>query len=163
METFEFFRTKREKIRIAVGKPYGMTAGDRSDGSGKTTTLYTLLKTLKYRTSFGYYYRGSGGDAIDGVQQMKEFANRFDVRQWRLILRQDPNIIMVARSRLETAGIAVNAALTGHLVLSTAYQRRGNCFAAAFGYEDRKLFDRVDGQCYHRPALGAQDLFKLQV
>ncbi len=93
-------------------------------GSGKTTTLYTLLKLLNTPEVSIITIEDPIEYAIDGIEQIQvnartslTFANGL-----RSIVRQDPNIIMVGEIRdAETAGIAVNTALTGHLVLSTLH------------------------------------------
>jgi type II secretory ATPase GspE/PulE/Tfp pilus assembly ATPase PilB-like protein len=93
-------------------------------GSGKTTTLYTILKRLNRPDASIINIEDPIEYSLVGTTQIQvnnqtglSFANGL-----RSILRQDPNIIMVGEIRdEETAGIAVNAALTGHLVLSTLH------------------------------------------
>jgi type IV pilus assembly protein PilB len=93
-------------------------------GSGKTTTLYTLIKMLNSNEISIVTIEDPIEYAVDGVEQIQvnhrtglTFANGL-----RSILRQDPNVIMVGEIRdTETAGIAVNTALTGHLLLSTLH------------------------------------------
>ncbi len=113
-----------EKIQSAIRKPYGMILANGPTGSGKTTTLYTILKELHkpeisiitIEDPIEYSLEGTTQIQVD-IQTGLAFANGL-----RSILRQDPNIIMVGEIRdSETAGIAVNAALTGHLVLSTLH------------------------------------------
>ena len=93
-------------------------------GSGKTTSIYSILKILNTRDKNittiedPVEYRIEGASQVQvNVKTNLTFANGL-----RSILRQDPNIILVGEIRdSETAGIAVNAALTGHLVLSTLH------------------------------------------
>jgi type IV pilus assembly protein PilB len=93
-------------------------------GSGKTTTLYTLVKMLNGRDRSILTIEDPIEYSIEGINQIQvnaktglSFANGL-----RAMLRQDPNIIMVGEVRdMETAGLAVNTALTGHLVLSTLH------------------------------------------
>ena len=93
-------------------------------GSGKTTTLYTLVKMLNKPQTSIITIEDPIEYAVSGINQIQvnsrtglNFANGL-----RSILRQDPNIIMVGEIRdSEAAGIAVNTALTGHLVLSTLH------------------------------------------
>ena len=93
-------------------------------GSGKTTTLYTVIRALNTKEVSILTIEDPIEYAIAGIDQIQvnprtglTFANGL-----RSILRQDPNIIMVGEIRdEETAGIAVNAALTGHLLLSTLH------------------------------------------
>jgi type IV pilus assembly protein PilB len=114
----------REKILNAISKPYGMILATGPTGSGKTTTLYTLLKHLNVPDVSIITIEDPIEYAVSGINQIQvnartglTFANGL-----RSILRQDPNIIMVGEIRdSETAGIAVNTALTGHLVLSTLH------------------------------------------
>jgi type II secretory ATPase GspE/PulE/Tfp pilus assembly ATPase PilB-like protein len=93
-------------------------------GSGKTTSLYTILKKLHTKEVSIITIEDPVEYSIEGINQMQvnpkaglTFANGL-----RSILRQDPDIIMVGEIRdPETAGLAVNTALTGHLVLSTLH------------------------------------------
>lgn len=113
-----------EKIQAAIKKPYGMILATGPTGTGKTTTLYTLLKELNTPEVSIVTIEDPIEYAMDGIEQIQvnprtslTFANGL-----RSILRQDPNIIMVGEIRdNETAGLAVNTALTGHLVLSTLH------------------------------------------
>jgi type II secretory ATPase GspE/PulE/Tfp pilus assembly ATPase PilB-like protein len=113
-----------KKIVNAIGKPYGMILANGPTGSGKTTTLYTLLKQLNSSEVSIITIEDPIEYSLDGITQIQTnseigftFANGL-----RSILRQDPNIVMVGEIRdEETAAIAVNAALTGHLVLSTLH------------------------------------------
>jgi type IV pilus assembly protein PilB len=113
-----------KRVEAAIQKPYGMILANGPTGSGKTTTLYTILKRLnKPEISIitiedPIEYSLPGTTQIQtNIQAGLTFANGL-----RSILRQDPNIIMVGEIRdEETASIAVNAALTGHLVLSTLH------------------------------------------
>jgi len=124
LESLGFSQNNAQKIDEAAKKPYGMILATGPTGSGKTTTLYTLLKTLNTEETSIITIEDPVEYAIDGIQQMQvnsrtglAFASGL-----RSILRQDPNVIMVGEIRdAETAGIAVNAALTGHLMLSTLH------------------------------------------
>jgi len=111
-------------LERAIKKPYGMILATGPTGSGKTTTLYTILKILNTEQISIITIEDPIEYSLDGVNQIQvnaqtglTFANGL-----RSILRQDPNIIMVGEIRdIETAAIAVNAALTGHLLLSTLH------------------------------------------
>ncbi len=124
MEDLGFIPKDLEKVKRAIHKPYGMILANGPTGSGKTTTLYTILKELNkpdisvitIEDPIEYSLTGTTQIQTD-AQTGLTFANGL-----RSILRQDPNIIMVGEIRdEETANIAVNAALTGHLVLSTLH------------------------------------------
>ena len=124
LESLGFFPKDIEKIERNIKKPYGMILATGPTGSGKTTTLYTILKTLNTKEVSIITIEDPIEYAIEGIEQIQvnsrtglTFANGL-----RSILRQDPNIIMVGEIRdEETAAIAVNAALTGHLLLSTLH------------------------------------------
>jgi type IV pilus assembly protein PilB len=108
----------------AIHQPYGMVLVTGPTGSGKTTTLYSALQELNKTTRnistaedpVEYNLMG-----INQVQMHEDVGLNF-ATALRAFLRQDPNIIMVGEIRdFETAEIAVKAALTGHLVLSTLH------------------------------------------
>ncbi|MBI4130460.1 type II/IV secretion system protein [Candidatus Roizmanbacteria bacterium] len=105
-------------------KPYGMILSTGPTGSGKTTTLYALLKLLNKRDVNIMTIEDPVEYEIEGVNQLQvnPKADLTFARGLRSIVRQDPNIILVGEIRdEETAGIAVNSAMTGHLVLSTMH------------------------------------------
>ncbi len=112
------------KVNAAINKSYGMILSTGPTGSGKTTSIYAILKILNTRDKNITTIEDPIEYRIKGVNQIQvnaktslTFANGL-----RSILRQDPNVIFVGEIRdNETAGIAVNAALTGHLVLSTLH------------------------------------------
>jgi len=111
-------------FKEAIQTPYGMILVTGPTGSGKTTTLYSALSELNQTTvnvstaedPVEYNLKG-----INQVQMHDEIGLNF-AAALRSFLRQDPDIIMVGEIRdFETAEIAVKAALTGHLVLSTLH------------------------------------------
>ncbi len=113
-----------KKVTRAMTKPYGMILANGPTGSGKTTTLYTILKSLNKPDVSIVTIEDPIEYALPGTTQIQTNADiGFTFASGlRSILRQDPNVIMVGEIRdEETAGIAVNAALTGHLVLSTLH------------------------------------------
>ncbi len=125
--TFNDLGFTKEQLGIvekAIKKPYGMILVNGPTGSGKTTTLDTILKKLSTREISIITIEDPIEYSVEGVTQIPvnvqaglTFANGL-----RSILRQDPNIIMVGEIRdSETANIAVNASLTGHLMLSTLH------------------------------------------
>ncbi|HET9390687.1 MAG TPA: type II secretion system ATPase GspE [Steroidobacteraceae bacterium] len=107
-----------------IHKPHGILLVTGPTGSGKTTTLYAALERLNDNTRnimtvedpIEYYIDGIGQTQVNTKVEMT-FA-----RGLRAILRQDPDVVLVGEIRdLETAQIAVQASLTGHLVLSTLH------------------------------------------
>ncbi|OHA47874.1 MAG: hypothetical protein A2806_02430 [Candidatus Terrybacteria bacterium RIFCSPHIGHO2_01_FULL_48_17] len=122
LENLGFSEKNLELVRAAAQKPHGMILVTGPTGSGKTTTLYAVLKMLNRREVNIATIEDPVEYDIEGVNQIQAnpaigitFANGL-----RSIVRQDPDIIMVGEIRdQETADIAINAALTGHLVLST--------------------------------------------
>jgi type IV pilus assembly protein PilB len=113
-----------EVLQKATQKPFGMILATGPTGSGKTTTLYAILQKLNQEGVNIVTLEDPVEYTIEGVNQSQikpeigyTFANGL-----REILRQDPDIIMVGEIRdRETAELAVHAALTGHLVLSTLH------------------------------------------
>jgi type IV pilus assembly protein PilB len=113
-----------EELKKAIHRPVGMILVTGPTGSGKTTTLYSILSELNQETEniitaedpIEYNFMG-----INQVQMHEEIGLTF-ASSLRSFLRQDPDIIMVGEIRdFETAQIAIQAALTGHLVLSTVH------------------------------------------
>ncbi len=111
-------------VTKAYTRSFGMILSTGPTGSGKTTTIYSMLSVLNQRDrnittiEDPIEYRIKGANQI----QVNTKANLTFANGLRSILRQDPNIIFVGEIRdAETAGIAVNAALTGHSVFSTLH------------------------------------------
>ena len=124
IENLGFEQEQLELFLKGVRRPWGMVLITGPTGSGKSTTLHTALKFIKsprknvVTVEDPVEYRQPG---IQQVQVKSEIGFDF-ARSLRSILRQDPDIIMVGEIRdQETAQIAVKAALTGHLVLSTLH------------------------------------------
>jgi type IV pilus assembly protein PilB len=113
-----------EIINDAINKPHGMFLITGPTGSGKSTTLYAILSMLNKPGVNIVTLEDPVEYFIDGVNQAQvrpEIGLTF-ASGLRSILRQDPNIIMVGEIRdQETADLAVNSALTGHLVFSTLH------------------------------------------
>jgi type IV pilus assembly protein PilB len=111
-------------VKEAIKKPYGMILATGPTGSGKTTTLYALLRILNKEEVNIVTLEDPVEYFMEGVNQsqVRPEINYTFARGLRQILRQDPDIIMVGEIRdEETASLAVHAALTGHLVLSTLH------------------------------------------
>jgi type IV pilus assembly protein PilB len=124
MTKLGFYEEQLKDFKKAIYQPFGMCLVTGPTGSGKTTTLYSALSELNKTTEnistaedpVEYNLMG-----INQCQMHEEIGLNF-AAALRAFLRQDPNIIMVGEIRdFETAEIAVKAALTGHLVLSTLH------------------------------------------
>jgi type IV pilus assembly protein PilB len=113
-----------EKFQRAVLKPYGMVLVTGPTGSGKTNTLYSSVSLLNKPDTNIMTAEDPVEFQLHGVNQvqMKEAIGLNFAAALRAFLRQDPNVILVGEIRdFETAEIAIKAALTGHLVLSTLH------------------------------------------
>lgn len=124
LEQLGFQRRQYEAIKSNIEKPHGIIFVTGPTGSGKTTTLYTILNILnKPEVNIS--------TIEDPIEYRMPHVNQSQINQkigytfasgLRAFLRQDPDIIMVGEIRdTETAEIAVHAAMTGHLVLSTLH------------------------------------------
>jgi general secretion pathway protein E len=111
-------------MEAAIEKPHGVILVTGPTGSGKTTTLYAILSQLNnnrrnlitIEDPIEYYLQGVGQTQVDSKVDMT-FAKGL-----RAILRQDPDVVMIGEIRdSETASIAIQASLTGHMVLSTLH------------------------------------------
>jgi type IV pilus assembly protein PilB len=112
------------KFEKAILKPYGMVLVTGPTGSGKTNTLYSAISRLNQPDTNIMTAEDPVEFQLAGVNQvqMKEAIGLNFAAALRAFLRQDPNIILVGEIRdFETAEIAIKAALTGHLVLSTLH------------------------------------------
>ena len=113
-----------DKFMSAIESPYGMVLVTGPTGSGKTTTLYSALTELNQESDNIMTAEDPVEYNIEGINQMQtkaEIGLTF-AEALKSFLRQDPDVIMVGEIRdLETAEIAVKAALTGHMVLSTLH------------------------------------------
>jgi type IV pilus assembly protein PilB len=112
------------KFQAAIFKPYGMVLVTGPTGSGKTNTLYSSIAQLNKPDTNIMTAEDPVEFQLPGINQvqMKEQIGLNFAVALRSFLRQDPNIIMVGEIRdFETAEIAIKAALTGHLVLSTLH------------------------------------------
>lgn len=113
-----------EKFKRAIANPYGMVLVTGPTGSGKTNTLYSALQSLNTPETNIMTAEDPVEFNLQGINQvqMKEQIGLNFAAALRSFLRQDPNIILVGEIRdFETAEIAIKAALTGHLVLSTLH------------------------------------------
>ncbi len=113
-----------KKFKRNISKPYGMVLVTGPTGSGKTNTLYSALQSLNTVDTNIMTAEDPVEFNLPGINQvqMKEQIGLNFAAALRSFLRQDPNIVLVGEIRdFETAEIAIKAALTGHLVLSTLH------------------------------------------
>ena len=124
MTKLGFEQSSLEKFKRNVEKPYGMVLVTGPTGSGKTNTLYSGLQSLNTPETNIMTAEDPVEFNLHGINQvqMKEQIGLNFAAALRSFLRQDPNIVLVGEIRdYETAEIAIKAALTGHMVLSTLH------------------------------------------
>jgi type IV pilus assembly protein PilB len=117
-------RDDKDKIDSIINKPYGMILSTGPTGSGKSTSLYAIIKEINRPDIHIITLEDPVEYRVERVRQVQlnRKAGMTFASGLRSILRQDPDVIMVGEIRDgETAGIAVQAALTGHRVLSTVH------------------------------------------
>ena len=126
LESLGMQESEREKFLAAVTKPYGAVLVTGPTGSGKSTTLYGALSVVNDGDKSILTIEDPVESQIAGIKQMQVSVKTgvtFAIGL-RSMLRADPDVIMVGEIRdRETAEIAIQAALTGHLVLSTLHTR----------------------------------------
>jgi len=118
-----------ETYKQKISKPYGMILVTGPTGSGKTTTLYSSLLQINDGRKKIITVEDPVEFQLEGIHQTQVFINKIDPAKsltfamgLRSILRQDPDVIMIGEIRdPESANIAVNASMTGHLVFSTVH------------------------------------------
>jgi len=124
MTKLGFEQESLDKFKRAISNPYGMVLVTGPTGSGKTNTLYSALQALNTPETNIMTAEDPVEFNLQGINQvqMKEQIGLNFAAALRSFLRQDPNIVLVGEIRdFETAEIAIKAALTGHLVLSTLH------------------------------------------
>ena len=124
LEDLGLFDEDMEKVKKAIDKPYGMIIVVGPTGAGKTTTLYSIMLILNQEPINIVTIEDPVEYSVTKVQQIQVNAkkNITFANGLREIVRQDPDVIMVGEIRdNETASIAVNAAMTGHMLLSTMH------------------------------------------
>ncbi len=124
LDELGFAASDLRTVKAAFAKPYGMILATGPTGCGKTTTLYAILRILNTREINISTIEDPVEYELEGANQIQVNAktNLTFAEGLRSILRQDPDVIMVGEIRdEETAGIAINSAMTGHLVLSTLH------------------------------------------
>lgn len=124
LENLGFSKANYEKVLKIISQPNGIILVTGATGSGKSTTVYSILQRLNREDTNIITVEDPIEMNIEGINQVQTnseigltFANAL-----RSILRQDPNVIMIGEIRdTETARIAVRASITGHIVLSTIH------------------------------------------
>lgn len=124
LETLGFSKENYEKVLKMISVPNGIILVTGATGSGKSTTVYSILQKLNREDTNIITVEDPIEMNIEGVNQVQtnsEIGLTF-ATALRSILRQDPNVIMIGEIRdTETARIAVRASITGHIVLSTIH------------------------------------------
>ncbi len=124
LATLGFAQEDYKKVSDLIHRPWGMILVTGPTGSGKSTTLYSILTVLNKREVNITTIEDPVEFDMEGVNQIQvnEKTGLTFAKGLRSIVRQDPDVVMVGEIRdSETANIAVNAAMTGHLVLSTLH------------------------------------------
>ena len=124
IEALGYEKIEKDRLLLAIARPYGMILVTGPTGSGKTVSLYTCLNLLNQPGVNISTVEDPAEINLPGVNQVNvnDKAGMNFATALRAFLRQDPDIIMVGEIRdLETADIAIKAAQTGHLVMSTLH------------------------------------------
>lgn len=151
LDTLGFSEDNRRKIQEQLDAPHGVILVTGPTGSGKTTTLYSALTQLNTPENKVLTVEDPVEYELEGINQIQAnpkigltFADAL-----RSIVRQDPDVIMIGEMRdVETARIAIQSALTGHLVLSTLHTNdaaSGITRLLDMGLEDYLLTSTVNG------------------
>ncbi len=154
------------KFRRYIAEPYGMVLVTGPTGSGKTTTLYAALSEIKNDEDKIITIEDPVEYQLKGITQIpvNEKKGLTFARGLRSILRHDPDKIMVGEIRdQETAQIAINSALTGHLVFTTVHANNVRRRARPLPeHRRRSLQLRLRAELHPRPAPGSHQLRALQ-
>ena len=128
IESLGFTKDNEDKVKKMMAEPNGIILVTGATGSGKSTTTYSMLQALNKEETNIITVEDPIEMNIEGVNQVQvnsEIGMTF-ASALRSILRQDPNVILIGEIRdSETAQIAIRAAITGHLVLSTIHTNNG--------------------------------------
>jgi type IV pilus assembly protein PilB len=181
LETFGIEPKAEAQLMDAIANPYGMVLVTGPTGSGKTTTLYSALSKINTLDVNILTAEDPVEYNLFGINQVAvrpEIGMSFPAAL-RAFLRQDPNVIMVGEIRdLETGGIAVKAALTGHLVLSTLHTNSApetvtrlldmgleafNVASAVNLILAQRLVRRICGNCRTRYTLTPEELIAAKI
>ena len=176
-----FSSQDNKKIKSTIKKPYGMVLSTGQTGCGKTTSLYAILKILNKPNVNITTIEDPVEYDVEGISQIQVNTKTglTFTKGLRSIVRQDPDIIMVGEIRdEETADIAINSAMTGHLVLSTMHANTAatnlvrlidmgiepflvaSSINIVFG---QRLVRKICEKCRHSYEIGHQELEKLNL
>ncbi|MDO9072625.1 MAG: type IV-A pilus assembly ATPase PilB [Rubrivivax sp.] len=128
IEALGYEKIEKDRLMQAIGRPYGMILVTGPTGSGKTVSLYTCLNILNQPGVNIATVEDPAEINLPGINQVNvnDRAGLTFAAALKSFLRQDPDIIMVGEIRdLETADIAIKAAQTGHMVMSTLHTNDG--------------------------------------
>ncbi len=151
LDALGFDGAPRKRLAVILEQPYGILLVTGPTGSGKSTTLYTALSRLNTQERKIITVEDPVEYQLPGINQIqvKSAIGMTFAGALRAIVRQDPDIIMVGEMRdLETARIAVQSALTGHVVLSTLHTNdaaSGVTRLLDMGVEDYLLTSTING------------------
>lgn len=151
LDALGFDGSPRRRLREILDKPYGILLVTGPTGSGKSTTLYTALSRINTEERKIITVEDPVEYQLAGINQIqvKSAIGMTFASALRAIVRQDPDVIMVGEMRdLETARIAVQSALTGHVVLSTLHTNdaaSGVTRLLEMGVEDYLLTSTING------------------
>ncbi|MBK1644999.1 type II secretion system protein GspE [Thiocapsa imhoffii] len=151
LDALGFDGSPRRRLRDILEKPYGIFLVTGPTGSGKSTTLYTALSRINTEERKIITVEDPVEYQLAGINQIqvKSAIGMTFASALRAIVRQDPDVIMVGEMRdLETARIAVQSALTGHVVLSTLHTNdaaSGVTRLLEMGVEDYLLTSTING------------------
>lgn len=133
----------QRQFRMMVNRPHGIVLVTGPTGSGKSTTLYAALAEIDYKQRNVMTIEDPIEYNIEGISQtqVNTKANMTFAKGLRAILRQDPDVVLIGEIRdKETADIAVQASLTGHLVLSTLHTNTATGAVTRLGDMDVEPF-----------------------
>ena len=166
LDVLGFDEKELARFRRFIREPYGMVLVTGPTGSGKTTTLYAALSEIKNEEDKIITIEDPVEYQLKGITQIpvNEKKGLTFARGLRSILRHDPDKIMVGEIRdAETADIAIQSALTGHLVFTTVHANNVIDVLGRFLNMKIEPYNFVSAlNCVHGPAAGAHDLRALQ-
>ena len=166
LDVVGFDHDEAMRFRRYIREPYGMVLVTGPTGSGKTTTLYAAINEIKNDEDKIITIEDPVEYQVRGITQIpvNEKKGLTFARGLRSILRHDPDKIMVGEIRdQETAQIAINSALTGHLVFTTVHANNVHGRDRPFHQHGRRALQfRLRAQLHHGPAPGSRDLRELQ-